>query len=97
MADGSLTDLGSLKAKVSSEEWRTRVELAALYRLVALYGWDDMIFTHISARIPGTDHHFLINPYGPGEDRPGGEGASGDALSDQSGGVYDPFGDPRRP
>jgi ribulose-5-phosphate 4-epimerase/fuculose-1-phosphate aldolase len=64
MADGSLTDLGSLKAKVSSEEWRTRVELAALYRLVALYGWDDMIFTHISARIPGTDHHFLINPYG---------------------------------
>ena len=41
-----------------------RVDLAALYRLVALHGWDDMIFTHISARIPGPDHHFLINPYG---------------------------------
>ena len=41
-----------------------RVELAALYRLVALHGWDDMIFTHISARVPGPEHHFLINPYG---------------------------------
>ena len=39
-------------------------DLAALYRLAALYGWDDMIYTHISARIPETDHHFLINPYG---------------------------------
>ena len=64
MADGSLMSTASLKGKVSDEEWKTRVELAALYRLVALYGWDDMIFTHISARIPGTDHHFLINPYG---------------------------------
>jgi ribulose-5-phosphate 4-epimerase/fuculose-1-phosphate aldolase len=45
-------------------EWRARVDCAALYRLVALYGWDDMIFTHISLRIPGPDHHFLINPYG---------------------------------
>lgn len=45
-------------------EWDIRVELAALYRLVALNGWDDAIFTHISARIPGKDHHFLINPYG---------------------------------
>jgi ribulose-5-phosphate 4-epimerase/fuculose-1-phosphate aldolase len=41
-----------------------RVDLAAAYRLVALYGWDDLIFTHISARIPGPEHHFLINPYG---------------------------------
>lgn len=49
---------------VSAEEWQLRVELAAAYRLVAHYGWDDMIFTHISARIPGPEHHFLINPYG---------------------------------
>src|SRR5258705_11043422 len=49
---------------VSSEEWQARVDLAAAYRLVAYYGWDDLIFTHISARVPGTEHHFLINPYG---------------------------------
>jgi ribulose-5-phosphate 4-epimerase/fuculose-1-phosphate aldolase len=54
----------SVKDRCSAEEWKTRVELAALYRLVALYGWDDMIFTHISARVPGPEHHFLINPYG---------------------------------
>ena len=64
MADGSLAPSISLQGKVSPEEWQTRVELAALYRLVALYGWDDMIYTHISARVPGPDHHFLINPYG---------------------------------
>jgi len=64
MADGSLMGAASLKGKVSDAEWQTRVELAALYRLVALHGWDDMIFTHISARIPETHHHFLINPYG---------------------------------
>jgi ribulose-5-phosphate 4-epimerase/fuculose-1-phosphate aldolase len=62
MADGSLAP--SVKGKVSHEEWQARVDLAALYRLVALYGWDDMIYTHISARVPGPDHHFLINPYG---------------------------------
>jgi ribulose-5-phosphate 4-epimerase/fuculose-1-phosphate aldolase len=49
---------------VSSEEWQVRVDLAAAYRLVADYGWDDLVFTHISARVPGPDHHFLINPYG---------------------------------
>ena len=64
MADGSLASLSSLKGKVSDAEWQARVDLAALYRLVALHGWDDMIYTHISARVPGTDHHFLINPYG---------------------------------
>ena len=64
MADGSMAGVGSLKGKVSAEEWQARVDLAALYRLVALHGWDDMIFTHISARIPGPEHHFLINPYG---------------------------------
>ena len=64
MADGSIAGAASLKGKVSAEEWKVRVELAALYRLVALHGWDDAIFTHISARIPGPEHHFLINPYG---------------------------------
>ena len=47
-----------------SAESQARVDLAACYRLVALYGWDDLIFTHISMRVPGPDHHFLINPYG---------------------------------
>ncbi|MFC0632637.1 class II aldolase/adducin family protein [Brevundimonas balnearis] len=61
MADGAAP---SLKSRVSEAEWRTRVDLAALYRLVALQGWDDMIFTHISARVPGPETHFLINPYG---------------------------------
>jgi ribulose-5-phosphate 4-epimerase/fuculose-1-phosphate aldolase len=46
------------------EEWQVRVDLAAAYRLVADYGWDDLVFTHISARVPGPEHHFLINPYG---------------------------------
>jgi len=64
MADGALGDMASLKGEVSEAEWQARVDLAALYRLVALRGWDDMIHTHISARIPGPDHHFLINPYG---------------------------------
>lgn len=54
----------SLKDKVSKQEWQLRVDLAACYRLIALYGWDDLVFTHVSARIPGPDHHFLINPYG---------------------------------
>ena len=54
----------SKQADVSPEEWQLRVDLAAAYRLVALYGWDDLIFTHLSARIPGDEHHFLINPYG---------------------------------
>jgi len=62
MADGM--QIASMKGKVSEEEWETRVNLAAMYRLTALYGWDDMIFTHISHRVPGPEHHFLINPYG---------------------------------
>ncbi|MGQ0503618.1 MAG: class II aldolase/adducin family protein [Panacagrimonas sp.] len=53
-----------LRERVSAEEWALRVDLAAAYRLVALFGWDDLVFTHISARLPGPDHHFLINPYG---------------------------------
>ena len=54
----------SLQNQVSPEEWQLRVDLAACYRLVAAYGWSDLVFTHISARIPGPEHHFLINPYG---------------------------------
>jgi ribulose-5-phosphate 4-epimerase/fuculose-1-phosphate aldolase len=54
----------SLKDQVSPQEWQLRVDLAAAYRLVALYGWSDLVFTHISARIPGPEHAFLINPYG---------------------------------
>ena len=54
----------SLKGTVSAEEWQLRCDLAACYRLVALHGWSDLVFTHISARLPGPAHHFLINPYG---------------------------------
>jgi ribulose-5-phosphate 4-epimerase/fuculose-1-phosphate aldolase len=54
----------SIRNQVSPEEWQTRVNLAACYRLVAMYGWDDLVFTHISARVPGPDEHFLINAYG---------------------------------
>lgn len=57
-------NIPSMKDKVSAEEWQLRVELAACYRLVAMYGWTDLVFTHISARVPGPEHHFLINPYG---------------------------------
>ncbi|WP_151634671.1 class II aldolase/adducin family protein [Noviherbaspirillum aerium] len=54
----------SLQERVSEEEWQTRVDLAACYRLVADFGWSDLIFTHITARVPGTEDQFLINPYG---------------------------------
>ncbi|HEY8188844.1 MAG TPA: class II aldolase/adducin family protein [Pyrinomonadaceae bacterium] len=54
----------SVKGIVPDEEWQVRVDLAAAYRLVAHFGWDDLIFTHLSARVPGPEHHFLINPYG---------------------------------
>src|ERR1043165_4387958 len=54
----------SIRELVSAEEWQVRVDLAAAYRLVADYGWDDLVFTHISARVPGPEHHFLINSYG---------------------------------
>ncbi len=54
----------SLKNQVSVEEWQVRTDLAACYRIIAMNGWDDLIFTHISARVPGSDNHFLINPYG---------------------------------
>jgi ribulose-5-phosphate 4-epimerase/fuculose-1-phosphate aldolase len=54
----------AVRELVSGEEWQARIDLAAAYRLSALFGWDDLIFTHISARVPGPEHHFLINPYG---------------------------------
>ena len=49
---------------ISDEEWEVRVDLAAAYRLVDMYGWSDMIGTHVSARVPGPEDHFLLNPYG---------------------------------
>ena len=49
---------------MTPQEHQIRQDLAAAYRVVALYGWDDLVFTHISARVPGPEHHFLINPYG---------------------------------
>ena len=56
-------DIPPMKDKVNEEEWAIRVDLACAYRMVAHYGWDDLIFTHLSARIPGPEHHFLLNPY----------------------------------
>jgi ribulose-5-phosphate 4-epimerase/fuculose-1-phosphate aldolase len=56
--------IDSVRALVTEAEWQARIDLAACYRLVAMFGWDDLIFTHISMRLPGPDHHFLINPYG---------------------------------
>ncbi|MEA2690499.1 MAG: hypothetical protein QOJ39_3060 [Candidatus Eremiobacteraeota bacterium] len=63
-APASIPELAPVRERVSAEEWQARVDLAAAYRLVAHYGWDDLIFTHISARVPGPEHHFLINAYG---------------------------------
>jgi ribulose-5-phosphate 4-epimerase/fuculose-1-phosphate aldolase len=54
----------SVRNFVSDDEWQTRVDLAACYRVIAMHGWDDLVFTHISARVPGPEEHFLINPYG---------------------------------
>ncbi len=54
---------GPAADRVSAEEQEARIDLAAAYRLVAHFGWDDLIFTHLTVRVPGTDH-FLINPYG---------------------------------
>jgi ribulose-5-phosphate 4-epimerase/fuculose-1-phosphate aldolase len=58
------TTIASVRGQVSEAEWAMRCDLAACYRLVAHHGWDDLIFTHLSARVPGPDRHFLINPYG---------------------------------
>lgn len=57
-------EVQSKKNRVGAAEWEVRVQLAALYRLAALYGWDDFLYTHISARVPGPERHFLLNPLG---------------------------------
>ena len=59
-----LESLAPQDLALADERWQARVDLAACYRLVALYGWSDLIFTHISARVPGDSNHLLINPYG---------------------------------
>ncbi len=64
MNTSAIATVASLKNKVGAEEWQTRVDLAACYRLVAQYGWDDLVFTHITAKLPGVENQFLINPYG---------------------------------
>ena len=60
----AISPVKSIREQVSAEEWQVRQDLAAAYRLVAHYGWDDMVFTHLSARVPGPDDHFLLNPFG---------------------------------
>lgn len=57
-------NIPSLKNRVPPEEWEMRVNLAAAFRLVDLYGWSDLLATHLSARVPNEDRHFLINPFG---------------------------------
>ncbi len=56
--------MSTIREQISEDEWKIRVDLAAAYRLVAMFGWDDLVFTHITARVPGPEKHFLINPYG---------------------------------
>ena len=64
MSEAGYQPSGSVRAQVSEEEWALRVDLAACYRLCALFGWNDYIFTHISVRLPGNDRQYLINPFG---------------------------------
>src|SRR4051794_7017192 len=64
MASATKVTVPSVREQVKLEEWQLRKDLAAAYRLFALFGWDDIVFTHLSARLPGPEHHFLINPYG---------------------------------
>src|SRR5258706_8261185 len=64
MSDLSQLKVSSMRERVSREEWATRIDLAACYRLVHHYGMDDLVYNHISARVPGEEGHFLINAYG---------------------------------
>ena len=64
MKSSSMLDIPDRRAQVSGAEWQARVDLAAAYRLVAAFKWDDLVFTHVSVRVPGADNQFLINPYG---------------------------------
>lgn len=59
-----MSNVATLKQKMSEAEWQMRVDLAACYRLVDLYGWSDLLATHLSARVPDADDQFLINPFG---------------------------------
>lgn len=59
-----LPDVEGVRQRVGEDEWARRVELAGLFRLADHYGWSELVFTHISARVPGTEEHFLLNPFG---------------------------------
>jgi ribulose-5-phosphate 4-epimerase/fuculose-1-phosphate aldolase len=60
----AFTQEGHLMRNMDPQEWEARCDLAAAYRLIAHFGMDDLIFTHLSARLPGDDHRFLLNPFG---------------------------------
>ena len=64
MSDLSQVRIASMRGKVGAAEWQARVDCAACYRLVALFGMNDLVYNHVSARVPGEEGHFLINPYG---------------------------------
>src|SRR5260221_1759130 len=64
MSDLYQLKVASMRERVSREEWATRIDLAACYRLVHHYGMDDLVYNHIAARVPGEEGHFLINAYG---------------------------------
>ena len=97
--------LKQVPSGMTDAEWNQRVNLAACYRLVALYGWDDLVDTHISARVPGPDHHFLINPYGLMFEEITASSlvkvdlarqpAQRERIQHQPGRLHHPFGDPR--
>lgn len=61
---GELPDTSDVRGRVGDPEWETRVQLAGLFRLADYYGWSELVFTHISARVPGNEEHFLLNPFG---------------------------------
>ena len=64
MSVSTSTIVAGRQAETSREEWDARVELAACYRIFDMLGWTEMIFNHISLRVPGRDRHFLLNPFG---------------------------------
>lgn len=64
MSDLSQVRIPSMRGQVSDAEWRMRVDVAACYRLIALFGMNDLVYNHVSGRVPGEDGHFLINAYG---------------------------------
>ena len=64
MSNRNAVPLSAVRAQVSAEEWEARVDLAACYRLIALFGMSDLIYNHATVRVPGTEDELLINPYG---------------------------------